>query len=80
MNSMEKLLLLIGHIDDLFLEESEAAIMAHAKAGRTQVRKRAIKYTTLAAAASLGIAATYLLIRSKRASTKTTATKLLKSA
>ena len=56
--------LCIGAIDDLFLEEAEAADIAQ---DGEVTRKRLVRYSTLAAAASFGIAVTYWIIRTKRA-------------
>jgi len=52
----------IGEIDDLFLEEAYYADIASDIAAK----KRMAKYGTIAAAASVGIALTVWLIRSKR--------------
>ena len=53
----------IGDIDDIFLDEADTADIAAGIA----VRKRFVRYGALAAAASVGIAATYWFIRAKRA-------------
>jgi len=54
----------IGDIDDIYLSEAETADIA---ASVVAVRKRIVRYSALAAAASVGIAATYWIIRAKRA-------------
>ena len=51
-----------GEIDDDFLEEADLVDIAASLA----VRKRMMRYGTLAAAASVGIAVTYWFIRSKK--------------
>jgi len=57
----KKLFLWIGEIDDSFLEETELV-----NAGSV-VRKRLVRYSTWAAAASVGIAVTYWWFKSKTA-------------
>jgi len=57
----KRLLTCLGEIDDFFLEEAESADIASGVK-----RKRVVKYSALAAVASVSIAATYFLIRSKR--------------
>ena len=59
--SLKKLITCIGEIDDLFIEESEKAIIY-----KTTQRKRIARYGTVAAAASFGIAVTYWFLKSKR--------------
>ena len=59
----KRLLICIGEIADSFLEEVESADIAPGKT----TRKRVVQYSALAAVASVSIAATYFLIRSKRA-------------
>jgi hypothetical protein len=59
----KRLFLYIGEIDDSFLEEGELADLVSG----IVTRKRLVKYSTLAAAASVGIAVTYWLLRSKAA-------------
>ena len=84
-NSLEKdnlekaksLLLSIGEIDDLFLEEAESADIASFEATRTAARKRIVRYSTLAATASIGIAVTCFVLRLR---TGNTGNKLMKSA
>jgi len=60
----KRLLICIGEIADSFLEEVESADIVPSKT----TRKRVVQYSALAAVASVSIAATYFLIRSKRAS------------
>ena len=58
-----KILAYIGGIDDSILEEAEFADIA----AETVARKRYVKYGTLAAAATFGVAVTtYLLLRYRR--------------
>ena len=59
----KRLLDCIGGVSDLLVEEAESAGVS---SGGT-VRGRLVRYGTLAAAASVGIAVTVLVIRSKRA-------------
>jgi hypothetical protein len=60
----KKLWTYIGEIDDAILEEAELADIA----ANVAARKRCVKYGTVAAAATFGIAAaTYFLLRSRRA-------------
>ena len=60
----KKLWACIGEINDAILEEAELADIA----ANVAVRKRYVKYGTVAAAATFGVAAvTYLLVRSRRA-------------
>jgi len=61
-DSAMRLLECIGEIEDLFLDETYGADIA----GEMAARKRKAQYGTIAAAASLGIALTVWLIRSKR--------------
>jgi len=61
-----RLLSCIGGIQDSFIEEAESAVTAP----ESTTRKRLVRYGTIAAAASVGIAVTYFLIRSKRAASK----------
>ncbi|MDR2182539.1 MAG: hypothetical protein LBE55_00020 [Clostridiales bacterium] len=62
----KKLFICIGEIDDAVLEEAEAADIP---AETVTARKRYVKYGTLAAAASFGVAVTtYLLLRYRRVS------------
>ena len=61
----KRLFAFIGEIDDSILEEAEFADIV---ADTVTARKRYVKYGTLAAAASFGVAVTsYLLIKSRRA-------------
>ena len=62
----KRLLACIGEIENSFLEETELADIV----SDTVARKRLARYSALAAAASVGIAAAYWLIRAKRASSK----------
>ena len=58
----------IGEIDDTILEEAESANIV---ADTANTRKRYVRYGTVAAAASFGVAVTFLLIRSRRLSART---------
>jgi len=62
---VKKLFACIGDIDDTILEEAETAdILAETEINR----KRRVKYGTVAAAATVGVAAaTYFLLRARRA-------------
>ena len=55
-----KLLACIGDIDQSFIEEATFADVLKT------TRKRAAKYGAIAAAASIGIAATYWLVRQRK--------------
>ncbi|MCL2852344.1 MAG: hypothetical protein FWE20_04820 [Defluviitaleaceae bacterium] len=57
-----RLLACIGEINDSFLEEAESADIASDIAAHS----RFVRYGKLAAAASLGLAVTYWLLRSRR--------------
>ena len=60
----KKLWAYIGEIDEAILEEAELANIA----ANVAARKRYVKYGTVAAAATFGIAAaTYFLVRARRA-------------
>ncbi|MCL1863639.1 MAG: hypothetical protein FWF78_08740 [Defluviitaleaceae bacterium] len=63
----KRLLLCIGEISDIFLEEAETAIFAISK------RKKIAKYGALAAAAAVGIALTYKFVLYRRANTQVVA-------
>ena len=52
----------IGEIDDFFLEEADTADIASIVAKRKRIKK----YSTLAAAASFGVAVTVWLVKNKR--------------
>ena len=58
-----KLLTCFGEINDYFLEEAESEDIA----AIISSQNRLARYGKLAAAASFGIAVTYLLLRSRRA-------------
>jgi len=60
----KRLLFCLGGIDDFFLEEAESLGIIPA----ASTRKRIVKYSALAAAASVSIAVTYWMIRSKKSS------------
>ncbi|MCL2618498.1 MAG: hypothetical protein FWD98_05545 [Defluviitaleaceae bacterium] len=59
-----RLLSCMGDLHDSFLEEAESADIA----GIVSAQKKLVKYSTLAAAASFGLAVTYWLLRSKKVS------------
>jgi len=60
----KKLFFCIGDIDDIILDEADIADIA---AETAATRKKYVKYGTVAAAASFGVAlTTFLLIRSRR--------------
>ena len=64
LSKMKRLFVCIGEIDDAILEEAETADIV----ADTAARKRYVKYGTLAAAATVGVAtATFFLIKSRRA-------------
>ena len=64
-NKAERLFALLGNIDDALLNEAETADIA----AKTASRKRAIQYSAIGAgaAASVGVAITCLVLRSRRA-------------
>ena len=64
--SAVRLFAAIGEISDDILEEVETADIAGEAAKEATGRKRIVKYSTLAAGLSLGVAVTLLVIRSKR--------------
>ena len=67
-DSASRLLACIGEINDTFLEEAELADITY----NAIARKRIVKYSAFAVAASFGLAMTYWLFRSKRGATTTT--------
>jgi len=73
-NKTKKIFFSIGDIDNIFLDEAETADIAAEEAARTAKRKRIVKYSALAAAtASIGIAVTYFLFRSRQVNANTVA-------
>jgi len=70
-NKAIKLLKSIGDIDDSYIDEAEVADVA----AKIAKRKRVVKYSAIgAAAASVGITTAVLLLRSRRARTRTITT------
>ena len=69
LDKTKKIFIHIGEIDDAIIEEAEYAdIVADTEAAR----KRYVRYGTLAAAASFGVAiTTFLVLRSRRAAAST---------
>ncbi|MCL2386863.1 MAG: hypothetical protein FWC89_04840 [Defluviitaleaceae bacterium] len=62
-NEAKKLWLSIGEIDENIIEEAELADIASTR----QKRRRYVRYGTIAAAASIGIAATtFFILKSKK--------------
>jgi len=59
-NQAMNILKCIGEINDLFIEEAESLTLPQ------RVSKRLMRYGTIAAAASVGLAVTYWYVRSKR--------------
>ena len=64
----KKLFICMGNIDETILDEAETADIPSETAARK--RKHAVRYGALAAAASVGVAVTYWLIRSRRLAVK----------
>ena len=63
----KKLLYYIGEIDDSFIEEAFMSNMSNmSNLLNIASRKRLMRYSTLAAAASVGIAVTFWYIKSKK--------------
>jgi len=63
----KRLWVCLGNISDYTLEETETADIPTETAAR---RKKIAKYSTLAAAASFGIALTLFIVRAKRSSSR----------
>jgi len=59
MSRILRLLMGIGEIDELFIEEAETL--------KSLRKKQIMKYGTLAAAASVGLAVTYFWVKARRA-------------
>ncbi|MCL2422022.1 MAG: hypothetical protein FWD03_09205 [Defluviitaleaceae bacterium] len=63
-----RLLMCLGNIEDAFLEEVELLSSIKPSVAIYKTRKRVVQYSALAAAASVGIAVTYFVIKAKRTS------------
>ena len=59
MSRLMRLFMGIGEIDEMFIEEAEML--------KSLRKKKIMKYGTLAAAASVGLAVTYFLVKARRA-------------